>query len=54
MANYMNLEYINKPYLNFLIRYLHFGPNGTIQIYQNSTNIDPNNIIKKYNFLKNI
>lgn len=48
MCNYINLNHINNPYLNYLLRYIHFGPNGLIGNYQKESNIDPHKVIELF------
>jgi hypothetical protein len=45
MANYIDIEYVNKEYLNYLMRFLHFGPNGPKGQYQKRTCINPKLIL---------
>uniref|UniRef100_A0A6C0AGT4 Rhamnan synthesis protein F n=1 Tax=viral metagenome TaxID=1070528 RepID=A0A6C0AGT4_9ZZZZ len=48
MCNYINLEYFKNPNLNYLLRYLHFGPNGPIGNYEKDTHLNPGTIINFY------
>uniref|UniRef100_A0A6C0AFR9 Uncharacterized protein n=1 Tax=viral metagenome TaxID=1070528 RepID=A0A6C0AFR9_9ZZZZ len=47
MCNYINLEQIDNKNLNYLVRYLHFGPHGPLGNFQKCTGMNPEDFHKK-------
>lgn len=45
MVNYIHLDYFNNPYMNQLLRYVHFGPHGPIGNYQAHIKTNPEKIV---------
>uniref|UniRef100_A0A6C0AGI0 Uncharacterized protein n=1 Tax=viral metagenome TaxID=1070528 RepID=A0A6C0AGI0_9ZZZZ len=48
MCNYINLDYFKNPNLNYLLRYLHFGPYGPKGNYQKDIGLNPEDVINLY------